>query len=141
MYANVFVSMLFYLYYSGRCICSIYVIVFIVSVSLYLLYINNCIYSIHVFIFIVSMSLYMGICLEKCHFGFSKSSIFKRVVLLVLMPFYVYLQVAGLPGFARDSKLLLFFGRYDISHNVGPTQNYKPSGQLKWEHWNSDPVS
>ena len=29
--------------------------------------------------------MYMGICLEKCHFGFSKSSKFKRVVLLVLM--------------------------------------------------------
>ena len=27
----------------------------------------------------------MGICLEKCHFGFSKSSKFKRVVLLILM--------------------------------------------------------
>ena len=29
--------------------------------------------------------MYMGFCLEKCHFGFSKSSTFKRDVLLVLM--------------------------------------------------------
>ena len=35
---------------------------------------------------------YMGIYLEKCHFGFSKSSKFKRVVLLILMTFCVYVQ-------------------------------------------------
>ena len=35
---------------------------------------------------------YKGICQEKCHFGFSKSSKFKRVVLLVLMTFCVYIQ-------------------------------------------------
>ena len=34
-------------------------------------------------LFLVIFS-YMGICLEKCHFGFSKSSKFKRVVLLIL---------------------------------------------------------
>ena len=33
--------------------------------------------------------IYMGICLEKCHFGFSK---FKRVELLILMTFFVYVQ-------------------------------------------------
>ena len=37
---------------------------------------------------------------------------------------------AGLPGFARDSKLHLF-SAHDISHNVGPTQNYIPRGRLK----------
>ena len=31
----------------------------------------------------------MGICIEKCHFGFSKSLKFKRVVLLILMTFCV----------------------------------------------------
>ena len=35
---------------------------------------------------------YMGICLQKCHFGFSKSSKFKRVELLILMTFCVYVQ-------------------------------------------------
>ena len=39
-----------------------------------------------------SKKTYMGICLEKCHFGFSKSSKFKSVVLLVLMTFCVYVQ-------------------------------------------------
>ena len=40
----------------------------------------------------IVFKLYMGICPEKCHFGFSKSSKFKRVVLLILMTFCVYVQ-------------------------------------------------
>ena len=38
------------------------------------------------------MTLYMGIGLEKCHFGFSKSSKFKRVELLIVMTFCAYVQ-------------------------------------------------
>ena len=37
-------------------------------------------------------TVYMGICLEKCHFGFSKSSKFKRVDILIVMTFCVYIQ-------------------------------------------------
>ena len=36
--------------------------------------------------------MYMGNCQIKLHIGFSKSSKFKRVVLLVLMTFCVYVQ-------------------------------------------------
>ena len=45
-----------------------------------------------IFYNIISYNLYLGICQRKCHFGFSKSSKFKRVVLLVLMTFCVYVQ-------------------------------------------------
>ena len=39
---------------------------------------------------------YMGVCQKKCHFGFSKSSKFKRVVLfLVLMTFCIYVQFSN----------------------------------------------
>ena len=39
-----------------------------------------------------SVELCLGICQKKSHVGFSKSSKFKRVVLLVLMTFCVYVQ-------------------------------------------------
>ena len=43
----------------------------------------------------VTRKLSMGICQKKCHCGFSKSSKFKRVVLLVLMTFCVDVQVVN----------------------------------------------
>ena len=36
---------------------------------------------------VCATDLYMGICQKKCHFGFSKSSKFKRVVLLMSFAF------------------------------------------------------
>ena len=44
--------------------------------------------------------------------------------------------LAGLSGFAWDSKLLLF-----PADMIFPTQNLKPTGQLKWEHRNSDQLA
>ena len=48
-----------------------------------------------VYIFIILYRAHPGIkgsCLEKCNFGFSKSSKFKRVVHLILMTFCLYVQ-------------------------------------------------
>ena len=49
----------------------------------------------------------MGICLEKCHFGFLKSSKFKRVVLLILMTLCVYVQL-GVRSLANASRATQF---------------------------------
>ena len=43
----------------------------------------------------------------------------------------LYSRLAGLLGFARDSSI--FSRRYDISDNVGPTQEYNPRSRLKHE--------
>ena len=52
-----------------------------------------------------------------------------------LLPLFITSRVTRLHP-ASPGTVASFLCRYDISHNVGPTQNYKPS-----HHWDSDPVN